>query len=338
MLKKRYKHLTYNERIVIEKMLKIGEPISNISKALGVHLSTIYREIKKGKCIILNCDYSKKEIYSADISHNRYIVNLKAKGVDIKLGNDHKFANFLEEKLKNGFSPEACLMLIKKQNLNFKTSVCFKTIYNYIDKDVFLSVSNKDLIVKRNKKRKYQKVTKNRMHKKLFGMSIEQRNIDRSEFGHWEIDTVIPKRNIADCLLVLTERKTRYEMIFKLKSKTTEEVNKHLKKLKKKYNSSFNLIFKTITSDNGSEFNKLSKVHNKVYYCHPYSSWERGSNENNNRFIRRFIPKGKDIRSYPDNFILYIEDFINDYPRKILNNHSSKELFDIEMSKILDKQ
>lgn len=137
--------------------------------------------------------------------------------------------------------------------------------------------------------------------------------------------------------MVLTERLTRYEIIMKMKGKTTAEVVRCLDCLERKVGARFQDVFRTITVDNGSEFMnteglekscRKKKSRTTVYYCHPYSSWERGSNENANSIIRRFIPKGTPIDRYSDREIARIQQWINNYPRKILGNLTAQILFD----------
>ena len=115
--------------------------------------------------------------------------------------------------------------------------------------------------------------------------------------------------------------KTKKEIIRKIKGKTVEAVHRCLKKIKKEtYN--FHKIFRSITTDNGSEFARLHELGKQlgvdVYSAHPYSSWERGQNENTNRIIRRFIPKGEMIKNYSKKQIQQIEDWINSMYRKSL--------------------
>lgn len=151
------------------------------------------------------------------------------------------------------------------------------------------------------------------------------------------MDTVIGKaKGKGKVLLVLTERLTRFEIILKIDGKTEKAVIKGLNKLERRYKKGFRNIFKSITVDNGGEFmddigmekSCLSKTKRTlIYYCHPYLSWERGSNENANSIIRRFIPKGSIIDNYSDSQIDFIQNWINNYPRKILGFHNSLELF-----------
>ena len=217
----------------------------------------------------------------------------------------------------------------------FKTLISYKTIYNYIDAGLFPNLTNKHLPVKKNgKKQKHNKVRQAINNTK--GISITERaaSIDtREEQGHWEMDTVVGKKGTSAVLLVLTERKTREEIIRKMKSKSQYCVVKEIDKIERKLGSKkFRETFKTITCDNGCEnldyegiersvLTKQSRT--KVYYAHPYSAWERGSNENANKLIRRFIPKGDDIGEFSHERIKMIEHWINNYPRRIFGGMSS---------------
>ena len=179
------------------------------------------------------------------------------------------------------------------------------------------------------------------------GQSIENRSDEvnsRDTFGHWEMDTVKGKKGITkSCLLVLTERLTRREIIRKIPDQGARSVVAELDKLEHRLGQMFSKLFKTITVDNGVEFSdyesmKRSLLHDgdrtKIYYCHAYSSYERGSNENANKLIRRHIPKGHDIDKYDDTYVQYIQDWMNSYPRKIHGWRTANDLFDAEINKL----
>ena len=188
--------------------------------------------------------------------------------------------------------------------------------------------SNK-LITQSNKKNKLTKPKEKSIRKKG-GRSIEERGKEinrREEIGHWEMDTVVGKRGTQPCLLVLTERKSCLQIIRKLKNKTMIEVVKIVKEIIKSYPEAI----KTITSDNGSEFMDAESIEQKgikYFYAHSYCSGERGSNENNNKLIRRHIPKGLDIGDISEEAIKEIKDWINNYPRKLFNGKSSNEIYE----------
>ena len=171
------------------------------------------------------------------------------------------------------------------------------------------------------------------------GLSIEKRpnEIDeRITFGHWELDSVIGKKKHSNTLLVFTERLTRYELIFRAKDKSALSTVKVLNKLERIFGKNFRKIFKTITVDNGCEFSNIAameysyitkKKRTTVYHCHPYSSYERGSNENQNRLIRQFIPKGTSINAISDEYIQEVQDHINNKYRKMFGYRTSADLF-----------
>ena len=338
------KYLTERQRYEIEIYYKLGMKPKEIAQKVGKCERTIYYELKRGKCKQLTSNLEEKEVYLADVSQRKYNENKLNKGASLKIGNDIKLCQFIEHKIKDEkYSPYATLQFIKNNHLNFKTDICTQTLYNYIDKGIILNLHNKDLPVKSKRKEKNETSTVSLNN--LKGTSIEQRakEIDlRQEYGNWEMDTVVGgyKRHGKECLLVLSERMTREELIFKIPNKKSESVIKALNSLERKLGSrQFRQTFKTITCDNGVEFldhqgieksihTKTSRT--KVYYCHPYSSWERGTNENINKMIRRFIPKGAIMEDYSKNDILKIQQWINNYPRKILaglsTNQYKKEL------------
>ncbi|NCC42922.1 MAG: IS30 family transposase [Clostridia bacterium] len=343
---RKFKQLKRADRLRLETLLKAGHGKKEIAELLGVHISTIYREVKRGTFVALNPDLTTEIRYSPDIAHEKYKENLKAKGADIKIGNDMELANYIEDKIVNeDLSPAAVLGQIKVKGIKFKTTICVTTLYSYIDKNVFLRLTNKNLPVKKNKKRKYNKVKVQARANK--GTSIEKRPEEiekREEFGHWEMDTVIGKRGISKkSMLVLTERKTRKEIIEPLKQHTAEQVVKTLDKIERKCGAKFRELFKTITVDNGSEFSDCEGIERskrnkqprtKVYYCHPYSSYERGTNEVTNKMIRRKIPKSTNFDDKTLTDFKEIEDWVNEYSRKIFGYLSANDIFMQEISAI----
>jgi len=338
---KKFKHLTLRERYQIEILLKEKHKPIEIAKILGKGIRTIEREIKRGTVRLLNSDLTYKEEYCADAGQRIYEENAANKGPMLKIGKDHKLVKYIEKKIiKDKYSPDAVIGEIKAKNMQFEAKICTKTLYNYIDReDVFLNLTNKDLPTKREKKKRGYKKVKI-AHKNLKGTSIEERPAEveeRKEYGHWEMDCVVGKREGKGAvLLVLSERSLREEIIIKIPRKTQEAVIAALDKLEMKYKEGFREKFKTFTVDNGVEFlnhkgiegSKINESENrvKVYYAHPYSSWERGTNENINKLIRRFIPKGTDIDVVSEERIKYIENWINNYPRRIFGYKSSKEM------------
>ena len=332
------KHLNYEERIKIEMLSKIGMKSEAIAKQIGCSGRTVRRELAKGRTELLNSDLTTRLEYSADIGQKKHDYAATAKGAGLKIGNDYELVKYIEHLIiEEKMSPYAAAEKIK-QSKKYKTTLSYKTIYNYIDMGLFPNLTNKHLPVKKKgKKRSYHHIRRAINHTKGRSIGERAKEIDkREEYGHWEMDTVVGKSGTKEVLLVLTERMTRQEIIRKIKSKSQYCVVKELDKLERKLGSKkFRETFRTITCDNGSEnldsegIERSALVKSKrteVYYAHPYSAWERGSNENANKLIRRFIPKGTDIGKFSHEKIKMIEHWINNYPRRSLHGLSSNML------------
>ncbi len=343
-MRKKFKHLSFNDRLRLEVLLKAGHKPKEIAEILHFHISTIYREMKRGQYEALNSDLTTETRYSPDIAQEYMNGVLSVKGADLKIGKEKEYADRIEEIIiNNGYSPAAALAKAKAEGFAF--SICVTTLYSYIDKGVFLNVTLKNLPEKRKGEKRYKRKTTQKRATK--GESIENRPDEintREEFGHWEMDTVVGARGASTkSLLVLTERKTRKEMIFLLKSHTSVAVVNALDRLERKLGKKFREIFKSITVDNGSEFadwegmeraKRSKKKRTKIYYCHPYSSWERGSNENQNKLVRRHIPKGINFDDRTQGDVDRITEWINNYPRRLHQYKTAEELYNKELEKI----
>ena len=336
-----FSHLTKADRYKIEALLNNGHSAKEIAAEIHVHISTIYREVKRARMVHRNSDWTEEERYNPDEAHRRYRENLSAKGAPLKIGRDYALAEYLERKvLEEGRSPAAALADIALEGLEFKTTICTSTFYGYITKGVFLMLTNKDLPEKAKRKRKYRKVKTAKRAPR--GKSIEKRPAEvegREVFGHWEMDTVVGKKRTKARLLVLSERVTRREIIIRIKDGRAETVVAALDRLERLYGAAFYRIFKTITVDNGSEFADADGIERSarrkdakrttVYYCHAYSSCERGTNENINRMIRRQFPKGTDFDKVTAAEVKRVETWLNNYPREILGFMSSAQAFEL---------
>ena len=192
------------------------------------------------------------------------------------------------------------------------------------------------------KLRRNTKARKVRERKKNLGRSIEERSNEvnlREEFGHWEADLVLGRKSGNDgALLTLVERKSRQYWMIPIESREADSVMKAFGEIQNMYSEHFADVFKTITTDNGSEFSRLSELETMtgtlVYFTHPYTSCEKGSNERHNGIIRRFIPKGKRISDYGFEAISNIEVWCNSLPRKILGYRTPDEIFENELDNI----
>ena len=326
--RKKGKHLTLVERCIIEANLKEKKTHKEISERIGVSTKTIQREVKRGTVELLNSDLTVREEYVAEFAHQKYRDKQNAKEGILKIGSMHELANDIENLIiKEKYSPFAALEVLKKK---YEIPFGWRTLYNYIYKKIFLKLRKKHLPY--NKKYERSKKAEKRI-KKNGGRSIEERSESiesRKEAGHWEMDTVVGKRGSRACLLVLTERVSRKEIIIKLSEKKASCVVEGLRQIRKRFKKSFHKRFKSITSDNGAEFMDSGSIEGMgvaYFYAHSYCSYERGSNENNNRFIRRFIKKGADIGKYSKAYIKKIETYMNAYPRKQFGGKSADEVY-----------
>lgn len=326
------KHLTFLERAIIQVRLNDKWSPYRIAKEIGCSPNTIRNEIKRGTPALY---WGTKDKYDARIAQSVYEGH---RTNSHRTPSFHKVSRFLktvELRFKeNHWSFDACVGY-SRVNREFSRAemVCTKTLYNYQERGI-IGIQSMDLPQKL--RRKPRKGTlKPRRNKKHLGRSIEDRPdcvASRERFGDWELDLVIGANTGHDqVLMTLLERKTRYFRIIRLPDKTSGSVMKAFANLQEEYKGIFSEVFKTITTDNGSEFSSLSELEKAaetlVYFAHPYSSYEKGSDERHNGLIRRFFPKGKRVDSLSDDDISMIETWCNTLPRKILRYATPRKLF-----------
>lgn len=331
------KHITLIERQQIERWLKEKVPVAEIARRLNRHKSTIYREIQRGLVAHVNSDLSVSYIYQWDVAQRNYEKNKGSGGRYPRLHQAHPLLSRLTSLISiNRLSPYAAMEVLAKQG--HKIDFCEKTFYNHIGRQGF-PIKREQLPMGRYKRRKRDIPSPCRKHKKLKGESIESRPAevnDRKEPGHHEMDLVVAARGGKKALLVLTERVTRFQHIFLIKDKTQKSVISAINRLERKMGKElFHSMFKSITCDNGVEFQNFegieksvfskSEKRTRVYFAHPYSSFERGSNENANRLIRRFLPKGTTFDKLRQRDVQRLAFWMNKNPRKILDGMSAKD-------------
>jgi IS30 family transposase len=345
--KKKGQHLDWNDRLTIEKLLDSGFRPPEIAGIIGCCRATIYNEIKRATYVHTNSNLTEEIRYCPDQAEERYQQHLREKGAPLKIYNDDNLAKYIAYKIgEEKYSPEAVLLEIRREGISFDVEIrSVNTIYNYIRQGVFQGISLKNLPVLHRKKQKKKKVVRYKRVGK--GKSITQRPeevLTREEFGHWEMDSVIGAAENEKALLVLTERKTRGEIIEILNSGRSEEVKRAISRVKQRFQDDFYLVFKSITVDNGGEFRNVELLESALcdneekvdlYYCHPYRSCERGSNENQNRLIRRWFPKGSNFDSVLNHQVVkLVEDWMNNYPRRMFNGDTSAMLFQQECHRL----
>ena len=327
-------HLTSEERHEIEVRLNKDKwSIYRIAKEMNRPFNTIKNEIERGTVLLYG---GKVKRYKADTGYAVYLEHRQECRRKYRCFETSAFLKYVEKQVKDEkWSLDACAG--NPENFRKEETVCTRTLYRYVDLGL-LSIKNIDLPEKLHRNTKQHETREN---KKKLGKSIEERpkTVDsREEFGHWEIDSVLGKKNVNEpAVISLTERKLRETIWLKAKNHSAEAMDEALDGLFQTFGSEYREVFKTITADNGSEFSNLSKLEEKgigIYYTHPYTSCEKGTVECHNRMLRRFIPKGKSIDDYTADQILIFADFINGLPRKILNYHTPDELFEKELDRI----
>lgn len=312
---KKYKQLNYEERVTIKVCLWHKMSIRQIATKMGRSPSTISREIKRGITI--------KGTYFAN-STERLIRQRKLNDKRKRKMNNPAIYNYVLEKLKDKLSPHIIQNDIKKE---LGLEIGKDAIYEYIwrfhpDWKKYLARQKKYKY--KNSKRKKQMKIENKIN---ISERCDKANL-RQEFGHFEADTIFSCKGSKSALLVVVDRFTRRTKIKKLERKTATLTSSSIVVALSEYKSS--QIY-SITYDNGCEFagheivNKSLKC--KSYFCNSYHSWEKGTVENINGLIRRFLPKGTDFDTVSDEYIQYIEDWINNRSMKILNWKSPNQYF-----------
>lgn len=346
---KKHKHLTEEHLKYIEKEINYFNATKakgavafkkELARKIGTSISNLYRIINECTVSILNYDLSTRKEFVANIIIN----SARGPSNNSKLVKAESFINDVITEFKDvdNMSSIDEIVMHKKiyESDSYNETVCTKTFYNYIHQGTIqIKPIDCPMITRRRIKRPI-KVSKR--HK---GTSIEERPSDvetREVFGHWEGDLILGKKSESSALLTLVERKTRFQVMLKINKRTSKSVYMAINTIERKITSEeFKDIFKTITLDNGNEFARYFDIEQSpltkdkrttVYFAHPYSSWERGSNEHCNGLVRRKVPKGNSITEIPKDYVRKISSMINAKKRKILNYKSAKNLFDQELA------
>jgi len=345
-----WKHLTYESRLILEKLVIRNHrgrkserlTLKERSEIVGCSLATIKRELRRGEVYLLDTDLWEYRSYSAKIAQDLAEENGTAKGPNIKIGTSHGLAGKIRCLIvENRYSPYAVIASLRNDRDYLETPISEKTLYNYIEKGYIPDVGVEHLR-RKGKQRKRRKRTVVTVRRDCFSKSISERPEeaeDRTEYGHWEMDCIESGREKGSaCLLVLVERKTRLTKVIKLRNQTQIEVIKAINRIERRMGSrKFRTEYKSITVDNGSEFlnwrgiekswyKGTKKPRTQVYFCHTYCSWQRGTNEQTNGLLRMFFPKGSAITELCAEEILTGQEWLNNYPRKVLNGLSANEL------------
>jgi len=342
--KKQYHHLTEKDRITIEVLItqkdEKGKRLFNntyIANELGVDKSTISREIRnriKSKIIIRSGKIKNKPYNSTD-AQNDYRFKRALSRAKYKLEKYPKMRKYIEDKiLIDGWSPDVIVGYMDRHRIFERDGYCritTQTVYNAIRNGVINVRIEDTRRMKENPKYEYKEKTALPKNKQEYSIDKRPEEVNkRLVFGHFELDTVLgTSTGSHECLMTLTERKTRFEMIFKLKAKTSQDVVDKFKQIKDFMKINYDKIFKSLTADNGCEFANfkgiIKNTKTDIYFCHPYCSCEKGTNEKHNSIIRYFIPKGDLLENYTFEQINDIAFWMNNYPRKTLGYRTPLE-------------
>ena len=321
-----YKRLSDVEREEISRMLAQDCSFQDIARRLGRHASTVSREVGRGSC--------NKYTYRAAKAQNRARRNAgKRKSGKFRLNNEMDLWRYIYKKLKHKWSP---VQIAEELELDYPLDMTMRispeSIYTYIYV-LPRGALKKELTscLRQNRKRRYQQSRGVKMERKIEDMlSIEERPKeveDRIVPGHWEGDLIVGKNN-RSALGTLVERTTRTTILIPVKSKGALDVAKAFAKEVKRLPQQMKL---TMTYDQGREmaehklFTKITGV--KVYFAHPRSPWERGTNENTNGLIRQYFPKGTDFHKVTRYEVKRAQHQLNGRPRKALDFCTPYEVF-----------
>ena len=343
-----YNHFIFSKN----KFKKKTEFMKELSKLIGTSLSNLYDIIKDGLITTLDYELRERIEFSSTVAFNKR----NKKSVESNSSKREKAKPFIELIMKELKSPyninsvDEIINDFKKNRFDEiagMITICTSTFYNFVNDDKIDNFDISLLPVKPHRKQKNDIDYKEGKRKRDNINSIENRpfkSTDREDFGHWEGDTVVGSSKIENsgACLTLVERKTRFQIVVKMKDRKSDTVLKAVKKIKKLYpelkDYKLEDIFKSITFDNGVEFAKWKQIqkylHTTIYFAHPYSSYERGSNENGNKLLRLFLPKSCDMRLYNNSYVINANELINTKIRKILGYKSSLELFTNELTKL----
>ena len=306
----KYKQLSLEEREIIVILLAKGLSSRKIAIVLGRSHRTISRELRR------NAPYGQE--YIPCKAHAKYLKRTRKQRRKAPL-KDPEILLYVRRMLREKqWSPET---IAARLYLDTGLKIHHESIYRYVyHKQNRKEELWKYLTLKRKRRQKRYGRSSRRENRIKNAISIDLRPIEvneRKEYGHWETDLMEGPRQTKAALQVNVERKYRYIKITKLKDKRSQTNSSNMVRLLKKYQP------RSITSDNGLENAKHEEVSRKLnanhYFCHPYSSWEKGSVENRIGVIRRYIPKGVDISKFSHKDIKKLEQIINNRPLKCLN-------------------
>ncbi len=313
---KKRKKISYRERVQIEVSIGVGLSNGEIALKLGRHKSSITREINRNK------GGPKRKNYRAEFAQAQADFS-KYRATQQNPGKDPKIWKYVEAKLRIGWTPELISGRIAYDHPQW--SISHETVYQYIYREGHRLTG---YLPSRRTYRRPKGPRRGKRSKIVNRLSILERPEvinHRSEAGHWESDSIISRKSKAG-LNVMVERQARYVHITKLEDLTAAKTQAAITKRLSNWSAEWR---RTITYDNGSENSRHEQINKELgtqsYFCEPYHSWEKGSVEQVNMLIRRYVPKGTDLALLTAEQVQYIEDQLNDRPKKCLGYKTPRE-------------
>lgn len=317
MSMKKYTHLKFEERFVIEKLWNGGGGVRDIAEFLGRSPNTISHEIGKNRV---------NGVYEAVKAHHKaYATRWRSKRQCLKVAMDSYLVRYVEEHLEKQYrwSPKQISGALKKLGITCSP----KAIYKFIESRGL----ERHLFWRWNKRKGGRKRPKHAPPKDG-RVYVDKRPNIQGAYGHYEVDFIVSKHSTW-VLMVVVECLTKYARILKLPNRKRTTIR-----------DAFSRVFrgisvKSITTDNDIAFTSWREleyiIQAPIYFCHPYHSWEKGLVENTNRWIRCFVPKRRDVGTVTDTEMDDIHSFINDRPREVVNFRTPRE-YDYEQSVLLE--
>jgi transposase, IS30 family len=326
-----HKHLTQAQRDTLDHLARRGgRSRREMAAILGVSVWTVRRELRRGAVVNIDSELRERVVYSAEKGRQEATLAASNKGPRPKLTTGMRAV--LVPMLKEGRkSPGDALATLRDRGVTGLP--CDKTVYNAIHAGE-LGVLMVELPYRSHKAPKGK-----RLKRKAFtgrgNRSIEERPAhveSREEFGHYELDTIVGRRGTREVLLSVTERKTRMQSLVRLRRRSQRSVLSALRALARAGKLPG---FRSATCDNGCEFLDQKALERAlrgcVYYAHPYSAFERGSNENANRIVRRFLPKGTDFGKLSRAEVAAVEALVNAIHRDVLVGLTASQALEREL-------
>lgn len=312
----KYHQLTSEERYLIALLRQRHETVSEIARQTGRSRSTIYREVKRNGRN--NGSYQSKEAQSKSVHRRK-------RARRVRQFSSQEFG-LVVSKLKLFWSPEQIAGHLKLEGL---LEISHETIYRYIQEDKLQGGSLYKLLRHSRKKGRKRRLSIDNRGRLKGKRHISERSPEienRSEFGHWEADTIVGSETKV-CFMTLVERKSGYTIVERLENRSMKELNRAFLRVFRRSPE----WFKTVTADNGTEFHGYKTLEHKTsarfYFATAYHSWERGTNENTNGLIRQYAPKRTNLAKFSRQSCKTISTNLNRRPRKRLGYLSPEQVF-----------